>query len=231
MLHDIGKCKLASELAPYCTIHMPKDPALLEAWQTHPRVSYEMVRRGIEPSASVAILHHHQHFDGTGFPAVMRKGARVIPTGHDIHVFARILHMANLFDHLTHKKPDAPPRPAIEVLHMLRTQYAGTIDPVVFTALQQAVPPFPLGGQVRLSDGREAIVTGLNAKDPYRPLVRCCINDRYTLEDKPLNLMADGAPTIKSVEGVSVEEFIPAAQPSAPPAEAPALCASEPHAA
>jgi hypothetical protein len=212
MLHDIGKCKLAAELAPFCATNTPEDSALREAWETHPRVGYEMVHRGIEPSGSVAILHHHQRFDGTGFPVVNRRGKPFHYTGRDIHVFARILQVANLFDHLTHPGRDLPPQPAFQVLHLLRTQHASAIDPVVFTALQQAVPPFPPGGRVRLSDNCDAVVTGLNPRDPYRPIVRRCTSDRYTLDEKPINLASENAPSIISVEGMPIQDYLPPPQ-------------------
>ena len=57
MLHDIGKCKLPPESARFSSTRLPPadNPKLREEWETHPHVGYDMVRRGIEPSASVAI--------------------------------------------------------------------------------------------------------------------------------------------------------------------------------
>ncbi|HVT80630.1 MAG TPA: HD domain-containing phosphohydrolase, partial [Phycisphaerae bacterium] len=211
MLHDIGKSKLAPEIGRFCSTCEPDDPALRELWETHPRVGFDAVRRGIEASASYAILHHHQRWDGKGFPVVTRRGQPLQLAGNTIHVFARILHVANLFDRLAHgsDSPEQQPcRPAYAVLHQLRTAFADSIDPVVFRALQHTVPPFPPGTRVTLSDGTHAVVTGVT-KDPYRPLACRCRADRWTLQDKVINLADADAPEIESVGGTRVSEFIP----------------------
>jgi HD-GYP domain-containing protein (c-di-GMP phosphodiesterase class II) len=206
MLHDIGKCKLPAAAADFTTPCPPADPKLRDLWETHPRVGYEMVRGGIEASAAVAVLQHHERFDGQGFPPILRRGKHVVPAAHAIHVFARVLHVADLFDRLTH--PAAPQgenrragRPAYAVLRQMADAYAEGMDPVVFGALLKAVPPFPLGGRVKLTDGTEAVVTAAGVKDAYRPVVRrfqagTTAADWTNLEDKAVDLSQDGMPAV-----------------------------------
>jgi HD-GYP domain-containing protein (c-di-GMP phosphodiesterase class II) len=50
----------------------------------------------------VGILHHHENFDGTGYP--FRR------QGEEIHIFARIIRAADAFDAMT---SDRPYRPAL----------------------------------------------------------------------------------------------------------------------
>jgi hypothetical protein len=92
--------------------------------------------------------------------------------GRKIHIFARIVAVANTFDNLTAGNADAG-QPAICALKLMQSQrYAGAFDPMVLDAFLRFVPPFPTGMEVILSDGRPAAVTQLNPDQPCRPKVR-----------------------------------------------------------
>jgi hypothetical protein len=148
MLHDIGKMKLPEALRDRCEADegagADAGAAAVDGggggggadvrkqWESHARIGYDMIHGGVESSAAAAVLHHHQHFDGTGFPTAARAGAPgrpaepkpAPPDGKHIHVFARILYVADLYANLTR-----PPRPGarrgnLEVLHLMRTRYS-----------------------------------------------------------------------------------------------------------
>lgn len=146
-------------------------------WRDHIYAGYELVRGDVEPSAAAAVLHHHQRFDGTGFPKrTDLHGCKLALRGTNIHIFARIIAAADQFDRLRHPPlphgRTAPPVPVVRVLNrMLRTDMAAGFDPVVLAALVHAVPPFPAGSMVKLSDGRPATVMRWDPLDPCRPEV------------------------------------------------------------
>ncbi|HCT44936.1 MAG TPA: hypothetical protein DF699_06965, partial [Phycisphaerales bacterium] len=95
MLHDIGMTRLkASVLKRWADEHDHTDPA----WREHVDLGYEMVRGHVEPSAAAAVLHHHQRYDGSGFPVRKRNGKVAGLDGSSIHIFARILIVADLYD-------------------------------------------------------------------------------------------------------------------------------------
>ena len=97
MLHDIGKTKLPR---PLQTRHVasadPVEPAQQREWEEHTRLGYEMIQSGVEATAASAVLHHHQRFDGSGFPKMDIDGQKQPPAGKRIHIFARILGAAEL---------------------------------------------------------------------------------------------------------------------------------------
>lgn len=148
-------------------------------WREHVRIGYEKVRGEVEPSAAAAVLHHHQRFDGTGFPMRINAGGEEEPlAGTDIHIFPRIIAAADLFDRMRYPAsgapdaPEPPPAPVVRVLHRLvRGPERGWLDPIVAKALVQAAPPFPSGSLVRLSDGRFGAVESWDPLDPCRPTV------------------------------------------------------------
>ena len=64
------------------------------AWREHPALGYRLVRGKVSATAASTVLHHHQHYDGSGFAGadfpVMRNKR--------IHIFARIVTVAEQFD-------------------------------------------------------------------------------------------------------------------------------------
>lgn len=217
MLHDIGMCRLEpAVIERWNRTHDETD----EAWREHVRIGYELVRGELEPTAAAAVLHHHQHFDGSGFPRRRTLQGDVVPVaGHDIHVFARIITAADLFDRLT--QPGNAPgntdvgvraRPVVCALADLQTEpYRSWIDPVVFSALIEVCPPYPPGTVVGLSDGREAGVVSWSSARPCRPVVMPLVadGDGFDLDDESaetIDLSKREDLWIARVDGVDVSD-------------------------
>jgi hypothetical protein len=141
-------------------------------------------------TASAAVLHHHQRMDGTGFPTRARGfGPPTALRGDEIHIFARIVGLADAFDRFRNPPQGAEVRDAdrtpnnIGQLHggpvptvravrqTLELVRAGKLDSVVFKALLAVVPAFPPGSIVTISDGRTCVVTGWEPTQPCAPTV------------------------------------------------------------
>ncbi len=178
MLHDIGMTRLkASVIDRWSKQHDFTD----KAWREHVQLGYEMIRGFVEPSAASAVLHHHQRFDGTGFPTRKSStGEEVGMTGSQIHIFARILIAADLYDRLVHPaytigdtEEARKSRPPVYALNrMMREPYRSWLDPIVLQAVITVCPAYAPGSQIRLSDGRACVVIDWDARDPCRPKVR-----------------------------------------------------------
>ena len=178
LLHDLGMLHLDDgTLDRWNATHDESDPDFRE----HVHLGFRLVQGVIEPSAASAVLHHHQRFDGTGFPnRAIFDGREARLAGRDIHVFARILAAADLFDR-TRNPMHAPraelnPEPTIPVVRalklMLSPPRSDWIDPVVRQALIAVVPPYAPGTLVTLNDGRRCVVAEWTHLDPCRPVVQ-----------------------------------------------------------
>lgn len=169
MLHDIGMTRLAPDVSARWAATGNEDDA---QWREHVQVGFDMVKEQLEPAAAGVVLHHHQRWNGTGFPCIPTlEGACISPRGSHIHVFARIVGAADLFDRLRNTG-GGPPLPAVCALAQLRKEpLKDWLDPMVFRALVAVAPPYPPGSLVRLSDGRDAAVTAWSVEDPCRPTV------------------------------------------------------------
>jgi len=95
LLHDVGKIAISDEIL--------KKPDKLtdEEWKAikvHPQLSADIVGHAPQLSHCLpGILHHHERYDGTGYP----KGLK----GDDIALEARILAIADAFAAMTSERP------------------------------------------------------------------------------------------------------------------------------
>lgn len=175
MFHDIGMARLdPAVLDRWNTTHDENDPE----WQRHAQIGFDLLKRDIDPSAAAVILHHHQKFDGSGFPQrTGARGERLPVVASDIHLFARIAAAADLYDRLRNpahapgSDPDATPSiPAVRALSLMRQKpYCAWIDPIVWRSLLAVAPPYPPGSIVTITSGRRGVVVDWSPLSPCRP--------------------------------------------------------------
>lgn len=175
MLHDIGITQLNEEIVNH---YYETGNEHEQHWQEHPSIGYEMVHGQIEPTAATCVLHHHQRYDGTGYCGSKAN----ILQGDRIHIFARIVGLAEHFDRMRNPH-DADPMPTVYVLSsLLHPTMIRKWDEQVLRALFSVVPPYPPGSIVRLSNKRYAVVIDHNAHHPCRPVVQP-VKNPWSMED------------------------------------------------
>ncbi len=210
MLHDLGKLKLPEPIRDFTGVEPPEEDAQRAEWETHVRLGYDLIRGGVESSAASTVLHHHQHFDGTGFPASHDDaGGTCNPQGNSIHVFSRILMAADLYERLALPRGARNKRSNLEVYYDIRTRYAGWVDPAVLRTLQSIAPPFLPGTTIVLSDQTQGVVADVKPNDPYAPIVKRLRGDGTGLDDPAIDLTAPGAPGIATAGGIPVRPLLP----------------------
>jgi diguanylate cyclase (GGDEF)-like protein/putative nucleotidyltransferase with HDIG domain len=91
MLHDIGKIAISSELLNKSSELTDKEWDIIK---THPRLGADIVKQIPQLAyAAEPILHHHEKYDGTGYPDGQK--------GEKIPIISRILAIANEFAVMT----------------------------------------------------------------------------------------------------------------------------------
>lgn len=212
MLHDIGMTRLkASVLKRWAEHHDDTDPA----WREHVRIGYEMIRGHVEPSAASAVLHHHQRFDGSGFPTKKVNGEVVGLEGSQIHIFARILIAADLYDRMVHpaytigdSEDTRKSRPPVYALcKMMQEPYRSWLDPIVLQALISVCPAYAPGSQVCLSDGRACVVIDWDPRNPCRPTVREMTHFEDPDQGEVIDLQRNQDLRVIECDGFSVDEY------------------------
>lgn len=211
MLHDIGMLRLDPETIERW--HKTGDETDRK-WRRHVHIGYELVREDVEPSAAAAVLHHHQKFNGEGFPARQTPDGLAAPKGQEIHVFARIIAAADVFDRLRYPPggdDTLEPMPVVRALkRILQRPHRDWIDPVVLMALISVVPPYPPGTLVKLNTGRTCVVVDWTPLEPCRPVVQVMGDlDENPHRDRPprrFDLRQERDMAIVQADGVDVAQ-------------------------
>ncbi len=162
LLHDMGKLMIDPKI-----LNKPGKltPEEYKNVKEHSRLSYELIKDRINISAAtkVGVLFHHENEDGTGYPANLH--------GDKIHIFAKIIHVTDVYDALTSRRPYKDPIAISEAIEYLMGGCGTLFSQRVVEAFLKFVPVYPRGSIVRISDGREAIVVK-NCTNPLRPVIR-----------------------------------------------------------
>jgi HD-GYP domain-containing protein (c-di-GMP phosphodiesterase class II) len=92
--------------------------------QQHPRISYEVLRpvARLEP-ALLGVLHHHENYDGSGYPDGLRDG--------EIPLAAQIIHVVDVFDALTSTRSYRKAFDVERAFEILRQESGRMTDPHV----------------------------------------------------------------------------------------------------
>src|SRR5690606_21216738 len=131
----------------------------------HPEYGFEVLRTIFEInllSAHVA-YQHHERLDGSGYPRGLK--------GDEIHLWARLTAVADVYDALTADRPYRKALRPDQALKLLREDAPHRLDERAVYYLIRHLAVYPEGTIVRLNNGHIGIVVRQTA-DPAKPVVR-----------------------------------------------------------
>ena len=182
MLHDIGKVKIPD------SILKKKGKLTDEEYKeikSHPDIGYKLVKNNFDiTSLSQYILkHHHEKIDGSGYP----HGK----TGDELHQFAKIACVCDVFDALTSDRCYRDAWSNAKALDMLISKAGIEFDAQVVSAFKQNIAMYPNGTKVTLSNGKKALIKEQNPGMPERPIVKVIEDELGNKLKKPkkINLL------------------------------------------
>ncbi|MFH1081642.1 MAG: HD-GYP domain-containing protein [Pseudomonadota bacterium] len=112
-LHDLGKVGIDNHI-----INKPGklDDKEMSEMRRHPPLGFKLLHetRQLTDESKIIVLQHHERVDGTGYP----KGLR----GNDIHVYARICAIADVYDALTSDRPYRKKMAPFDALKLMREE-------------------------------------------------------------------------------------------------------------
>jgi response regulator RpfG family c-di-GMP phosphodiesterase len=120
-MHDIGKIA-----TPDAVLLKPGKltPEEWEIMKQHPAVGLSILdgsSRPILKAAAVIAHQHHEKYDGSGYPQGLK--------GEDIHPYARVVAVADVFDALSHKRVYKDAWPIEKVTEYMREAAGHHLDP------------------------------------------------------------------------------------------------------
>lgn len=135
LLHDLGKLAVPTEI-----LDKPSTLSDLD-WQAigeHPRIGQVILEQASSLREAVpVVLHHHEHFNGSGYPHGLR--------GKEIPLGARIVAIADAYHAMVHDRPYKTARDHQDALRELRVNAGTQFDPEIVNLFCQlyavGVPP------------------------------------------------------------------------------------------
>ena len=119
LLHDVGKIGIRDDVLKKQGKLTPDE---FKHIQEHPVRSHRVVQQVPQLAAALdGILHHHERYDGSGYPAGLK--------GEEIPLQARIIQIADVFDALTSSRSYRPAYDWRKALDILREEAGKTVDP------------------------------------------------------------------------------------------------------
>lgn len=121
ILHDIGKIGIPDSILRKPAALTAEERALM---QKHAEYGWAVLRvvPGFE-RASLLVLHHHEAYDGSGYPAGLR--------GEEIPIGSRIVSVIDSFDAMVSSRPYRKGLPLEEAVRRLQAGMGSQFDPVV----------------------------------------------------------------------------------------------------
>jgi len=167
LLHDIGKLAVPPEI-----LRKP-GPLTEEEWKAmraHPTLGFQILRKDeeISPLARAVVRSHHERWNGSGYPDGQ--------AGAQIHQFARIAAVADVFDALTSDRYYRRALPMDEAYDFVVDGGGRDFDPEVVNLFRSVVAPYPPGTRVVLSDGNCGLVKEVRPDAVKAPIVRIIVD-------------------------------------------------------
>ncbi|HYK72487.1 MAG TPA: HD-GYP domain-containing protein [Pseudoneobacillus sp.] len=181
ILHDVGKIKIPEEIL-FKPGRLTEEE--YEKVKMHTEDGYHILKKVQTLPLLVAhcAYQHHERLNGSGYP----RGIG----GEDIHLYGKIIAVADVFDAVTSNRVYRNAMLPHEGLEILYAGSGDLFDPKIVEAFRKAIAIYPNGLTVELSDGRKGVVSKQNVGLSDRPIIRILeeqgkpILDTYELDLK-----------------------------------------------
>jgi len=169
VLHDLGKMLVPPEI-----LNKPGklSPDEWKIMQEHTDKGFDILRK--QGALSLVSAHvafqHHENYDGTGY----NRGL----SGEDIHKYARIAAIADIYDAITSDRPYRKANLPHEAYEIMLGSRGTKLDPQITDLFLENVALYPIGSTVLLDTGEIAVVIKALPKLQARPIVKVIIDER-----------------------------------------------------
>lgn len=122
-MHDLGKLAIHDSILTKSGTLTSEEFSLMK---THAEMGYQMLKASKRPLlqiAAIIALEHHENYDGTGYPSGLK--------GEEIHLYSRIVALADVFDALGNHRAYKEPWPNDKIKSFIQEQSGKKFDPAI----------------------------------------------------------------------------------------------------
>jgi putative two-component system response regulator len=139
-MHDIGKIMIPHEILHKNGGLTESEFETMKEHTTRAHALLQRSRRQLIDAAAIIAHEHHERWDGSGYPRGLK--------GEEIHIYGRIVAIADVFDALTHKRSYKEPWDSDRAVEYIRA-HAGTLfDPGLVAIFLEHVEEFEAIGRM-----------------------------------------------------------------------------------
>ena len=157
LLHDIGKI-----LVPQDVLNKPDqlEDDEFGVLKLHTLRGYEALKHTKQFSEATleVILSHHERCDGKGYPLCKNKDT--------LHVYAKIVSVADVFDAITADKVYRKKEDPYRAMYYIIDELDGKFDREIVKKFLKVVGYYPLGLYVTLNNGEYGVITKVHKNKP-----------------------------------------------------------------
>jgi len=124
-MHDLGKLAIHDSILAKPGALTVDEFAIMK---THSEMGYEMLKASKRPllqTAAIIAHQHHENYDGTGYPQGLK--------GKEIHLYSRIVALADVFDALGNQRVYKGPWTNDKIKDYIQEQAGKKFDPQIVT--------------------------------------------------------------------------------------------------
>ena len=191
MLHDVGKIFIPTEVL---NKKGKLDDREFQLIKEHPEKGYEYLKDIYEISSlsRAIVIQHHEKVDGSGYPRGLKN--------NEIHSYAKLVAIADVYDALTSDRPYRRGLSPNEALEYIMGAVDKEFDYTIVKAFMRKIVPYPVGALVKLSNGCIAAVVENNHYLPMRPVVRVILGDSQYAKDDIIDLYRNYSIVIDGIQ-------------------------------
>ena len=163
-LHDIGKTQFTPRLLEKNTNTLKGDD--LEAYMQHTMDGHHILssKNDLSDGVKLTALQHHERMDGSGFP--------FNSTGKDIHEYARIIAVADIYDNITTEREGFKKETPFSAISQNTADMYTKLDPNICVPFLIHIKEAFLGSRVGLSNGLQGTIVRYTNDYAAEPLIR-----------------------------------------------------------
>lgn len=191
LLHDVGKVAVLDNIVNNLKILVADE---YKQMQKHAEYGYRTLikARHIGEYAAQVAGQHHERFDGHGYPRGL--------AGREIHEFARIVAITDVYNALSTDRPYRAGMLPWEVEARICQGCGTDFDPDLVREFIGITVPYPLGSMVELNSGYKGIVVSVPREFPARPRIQLLYDNHgaHVVGIRVIDLMVESSMFIKT---------------------------------